>query len=493
LEYNHNITLVGKVDALYTITYVYETSDGLEKSHVESYKSGDEINYSWLDSDTTKNEIGSKEGYTFEWTWPGAVDRCPSAMPAQDIWVTGKFVPNTYEITVKYVDESGNNLVDSSDPISAHYGDERTIQAKEIANYTPDAASKTVTVTGNCEVVFTYTKITGTLVINYCDTYGNTLYSYSQGDEGAINKIAVLSSVQSISAGTNYDINAATVAGFTPTKIKIGDNSVVDYIEDGISFTPTEAQCQSGVNVYIYYAPNTYTLKFDAGSDATVTPSFRKVQYANTYSFDPWAVTSNGASPYSDLPTPKRDGYTFTGWYTTDPATNQTEATKITADSIFLNTEDQTLYAGWQEDNIISYTISWDSLDFDMTDLVWDTESHVYVGSTFVQSASGDTSQSGSPAISVKNTGTVELNVNYSYVPSDEHKTITGQFSSTKANDDDANNDTIPRDVASSVLFSLSGTGRVTQLLNSCFTAGQCVVKVSSNLTGQTNAEGGES
>ncbi len=47
---------------------------------------------------------------------------------------------------------------------------------------------------------------------------------------------------------------------------------------------------------------------------------------------------------YGTLPTPKRAGYTFSGWYTA-----KTKGTKVTANSIVKITKNQTLYAQWKK------------------------------------------------------------------------------------------------------------------------------------------------
>ena len=46
---------------------------------------------------------------------------------------------------------------------------------------------------------------------------------------------------------------------------------------------------------------------------------------------------------YGIMPTPKRTGYTFDGWYTGENGTG----TKITSDTVMTSTKDHTLYARW--------------------------------------------------------------------------------------------------------------------------------------------------
>ena len=56
---------------------------------------------------------------------------------------------------------------------------------------------------------------------------------------------------------------------------------------------------------------------------------------------------------YGNLPIPTRDGYTFDGWYTLKEGGNE-----ITADSIYTDTTDVTLYAQWSPN---SYSINWNA------------------------------------------------------------------------------------------------------------------------------------
>ena len=81
---------------------------------------------------------------------------------------------------------------------------------------------------------------------------------------------------------------------------------------------------------YAKWTANEYDVTFDA-NEGTVTPESKTVTYDGTY---------------GDLPTPKRSGYKFLGWFT-----DLTGTEKVTADNKVSITAAQTLYAHWSEDD----------------------------------------------------------------------------------------------------------------------------------------------
>ena len=100
---------------------------------------------------------------------------------------------------------------------------------------------------------------------------------------------------------------------------------------------PYQTADESGNKTYTYYAkfiPNVYTVSFDANG-GTVGTSSKSVTYD---------------AAYGTLPTPTRDGFTFTGWYTAASGGNQ-----VTASTIMTTASNHTLYAHWTES---SYTIA---------------------------------------------------------------------------------------------------------------------------------------
>ena len=79
--------------------------------------------------------------------------------------------------------------------------------------------------------------------------------------------------------------------------------------------------------LYAHWTAKTYTVNFDAGTGATVTPS------AATVTYD---------SAYGSLPVPAKTGYDFSGWFTAADG-----GSEVTASTIVKITDAQTLYAHW--------------------------------------------------------------------------------------------------------------------------------------------------
>lgn len=79
---------------------------------------------------------------------------------------------------------------------------------------------------------------------------------------------------------------------------------------------------------YAKFVPNNYTVSFNANG-GTVGTSSKSVTYD---------------AAYGTLPTPTRDGFTFTGWYTAASGGNL-----VTASTIMTTASNHTLYARWTE------------------------------------------------------------------------------------------------------------------------------------------------
>lgn len=98
----------------------------------------------------------------------------------------------------------------------------------------------------------------------------------------------------------------------------------------GDAVTEIPADATGDKTFYAKWTANEYTVTFDA-NEGTVTPESKTVTYDGTY---------------GELPTPKRSGYKFLGWFT-----DLTGTDKVTADNKVSITAAQTLYAHWSEDN----------------------------------------------------------------------------------------------------------------------------------------------
>ena len=100
---------------------------------------------------------------------------------------------------------------------------------------------------------------------------------------------------------------------------------------------PYQTSDEDGNKTYTFYAkfvPNNYMVSFNANGGTVGTGSK--------------SVTYDAA--YGTLPTPTRDGFTFTGWYTTASGGNQ-----VTESTIMTTAGNHTLYAHWTES---PYTIA---------------------------------------------------------------------------------------------------------------------------------------
>ena len=124
--------------------------------------------------------------------------------------------------------------------------------------------------------------------------------------------------------GTAVTLAAPTRTGYTFD----GWFENADFTGKAVTEIPADAT--EAKTFYAKWTANKYTVTFDA-NEGTVTPESKTVTYDGTY---------------SELPTPKRPGYKFLGWFT-----DLTGTDKVTADNKVSITAAQTLYAHWSEDN----------------------------------------------------------------------------------------------------------------------------------------------
>jgi len=89
---------------------------------------------------------------------------------------------------------------------------------------------------------------------------------------------------------------------------------------------------QSDKTVYAHWKAKKYTAKFNANGGTTPKKSGKK--------YTSKSVTFN--KTYGALPTTKRTGYTFAGWFT-----GKTGGTLVTSATLVTTTGTRTLYAHW--------------------------------------------------------------------------------------------------------------------------------------------------
>lgn len=103
-------------------------------------------------------------------------------------------------------------------------------------------------------------------------------------------------------------------------------DTTVDYLPGG------QYGLDQDITLYAIWKANTYTVYFNAGG-GSVSPTSKTVTYALTY---------------GTLPTPTKQGHTFSGWFT-----SASGGTRITSGSTVTITSDTTLYAQWSVNDYI--------------------------------------------------------------------------------------------------------------------------------------------
>ena len=106
---------------------------------------------------------------------------------------------------------------------------------------------------------------------------------------------------------------------------------------------------------------NTGMLTFTSGKIKNLTEEeYEAMLTSSVLTFDPNGGEVDVAEkliyygqPYGAMPTPKRTGYAFDGWYT-----KKTDGTKVTADTVATVLANQTLYAHWKA---MAYNVSWNT------------------------------------------------------------------------------------------------------------------------------------
>ncbi len=246
----------------------------------------------------------ARAGYHFEW------DEIPETMPGTDLMIFGDYAPNTHTVTIHYVDGDGETLApDYSE--ESWYGSEYRVISPEMGDLVPSE----VLVQGfvgdeDVEVTVTYACAPYTLSIFY-------LYSPDNTDDTASTRAAADYSAV-YGDGEGFEKASPAVDGYTAS---------VD--------TVTGTMDADGEVFYVYYTQNEYTVTYNAGDGATVTPATQKVLYNDVYGYDA------EAGEYGTLPTALKVGYKFDGWY----KDLNDENTLVNSDTVYDVLGDTELYA----------------------------------------------------------------------------------------------------------------------------------------------------
>lgn len=101
----------------------------------------------------------------------------------------------------------------------------------------------------------------------------------------------------------------------------------------GALVTPTDTYLATeNTRLYAQWTLSSYSVSFNSNGGSAANPSVKSVTFG---------------SPYGELPTVTRAGYTFAGWFT-----ELTGGTLIQIDSLVSRTENHTLYARWNQNSI---------------------------------------------------------------------------------------------------------------------------------------------
>ena len=287
------------------------------------------------------------EGYvSYCWTWPdGKADSDPHTMEDTDIYVIGRYVPETYKLVIKYCIAGSEEPFDTYispdyteyDPETDTYnialtdGATYMVRSPEKAGYTPRQAYISGTVdeafkAGLADVIIAgetfrgkemkvyYDPAAGNLTVYKveCDKYGiptdgNALFAESPVLNDTVN--GDFNKETDITAPEGYRISKRT---------KLNDKNAEEIVED---VSGTLAADEKAV-YYVYYIPepqivivnfNKYDVNEDvkpADADIILEKTSRNAAKGMEYGYDPDSDT------YVGLPRAVCKEYLFDGWYT---------------------------------------------------------------------------------------------------------------------------------------------------------------------------------
>ena len=164
-----------------------------------------------------------------------------------------------------------------------------------------------------------------------------------------------------------YDSTYGTLP--TPTRTGYTFDGWYTAKSGGVKVVSTaKVQLTSTQTLYAHWTAKTYTVSFDANGGSSTTAS-------KTVTYD---------STYGDLPTPDRNGATFSGWYTAESG-----GTQITSSSKVAIVGNHSLYAHWEFDSLVVTFVGPDGTVIKEQSVEYgesaDAPAHPeYVGMTFV-------------------------------------------------------------------------------------------------------------
>ena len=234
-----------------------------------------------------------------------------------------------------------------------------TISQAESTNYTGATISQDITVSaeefninfdGNIfnsvsetisDVTITYDYENSYLTLNGTPTSDAIILKYQMGlkfvenDKYTIKLTYVSGSYTNAGTGVGYisDYIVDSLYQWTPTP-NWNDNAFISSGSSSAILTVNSSAATAG-------AGTKYLLFFQTPSDWTFNNYKVKIDFTKN---DTKKISYG--STYGSLPIPKRDGFTFSGWYTEENGTG----TKINSGDIVNITKDTTFYAKWTDD-----------------------------------------------------------------------------------------------------------------------------------------------
>ena len=260
----------------------------------------------------TPDEAPTKEGYTFSgWS------EIPETMPANDVTITGTFVPNKYKLTY-FVDggeykiseiEFGAAITAEESPTKEGY----TFSGwSEIPETMP---ASDVTITGS----FTINKYKLTYTLDG-EEYKTAEVDYGTAltpEEAPVKEGYTFSGWSEIP--TTMPASDVTITGtFVPNKYKLS------YVVDGVEYKSSEVEFGSAITAEEKPTKEGYTFsgwseipETMPASDVTISGSFTINKYKLTYTLD-GKEYKTAEVDYGTALTPEeapvKEGYTFSGW-----------------------------------------------------------------------------------------------------------------------------------------------------------------------------------
>jgi len=277
-----------------------------------------QVDYDGSLTDSQIPKITGKEGYSFN-SW----DRTSFEHITENIVVNAIY---DYKVTFK----GGLHGSIAGDPVrwAVHNGSVTAPAVNPDPGYTPNGWDKPLTnIIAPQDITAQYT--------------GNNYTVTFDAESGNVSPLT-----QNKKFGSTYGKNTAGAPESLPTPTRKGYDFKGWYLGDNgtgaLVTNDTAVATPSNHYLYAKWQAQTVIVTFNAGTGGTVYPASQVKLFDSKYSYG------------RNLPTPRKDGYTFEGWYTSEDSTG----TLVTNDTIVTNDLDHTLFARWTAN---TYRVTFDA------------------------------------------------------------------------------------------------------------------------------------